>query len=173
MTDKSGETILTVTASSDRTDLAPNRPPDALSGRLREAVHLAGGLLRAARASGVPSRSISRFLAGQDVKSVDLVALADAAGVTVEWLATGRGPMRAGSPSPSAPAQPPAQAPAPAPEHIPSFTPINVDRLAEAVRRAARLYQERDRVPSPRTYAQILLLLCDEIAAAEKSREPS
>lgn len=114
-------------------------------------------------------RSLTRFLSGQDVKSADLVALADATGVRVEWLAAGRGPMRASSPE----AAPLSQVEGPAASREPAlaFTPANVDRLTEAIRRAQRLYAEENRLPSPRRFAQILLLLYDELGTAEKSSD--
>ena len=167
MKDENASLVAAVTPTSARTDPAENRSTDSVAARLRLAIGGYGGVTGASKRSGVPMRNLTRFLKGQDIKSADLVALADATGVRIEWLATGRGPMRADTQESIPPT------PAPAPERGRTFTPLNVDHLAEAIRRAERLYQDQNRVPSPRIYAQILLLLCDEIAAAEKDRAPS
>lgn len=41
----------------------------------------------------MPLNTLGRYLAGRDMKSATLVALAQATGVRLEWLATGAGPM--------------------------------------------------------------------------------
>lgn len=55
----------------------------------------AGGMAALARKSGVPQTTIHRVLNGGEMKAGVLVAIAAAAGVRLEWLATGTGPMRA------------------------------------------------------------------------------
>ena len=62
----------------------------ALVERLREAIGTRNQA-EVAEAAGVSSRSLSRYLSGEDVKLPVLSKLADATGVTLEWLATGRG----------------------------------------------------------------------------------
>lgn len=47
-----------------------------------------------ARKSGTPLSTLHAYSTGQDMKLSQVVALADACGVSVEWLARGRGPMR-------------------------------------------------------------------------------
>lgn len=49
-----------------------------------------------ARRSGMPLGTLSRYQSGREMKASALIALAQATGVSLEWLATGRGPMRAG-----------------------------------------------------------------------------
>ena len=44
-----------------------------------------------AEKAGIPPTSLSNYLGGRDMKVSTLVALADACGVSIEWLATGRG----------------------------------------------------------------------------------
>ncbi len=146
---------------SDRTDPGRNRSAAEAAERLETAITAAGGPSAVSRRAGIPLASLNRVRGGQDMKVSVLTALARATGVRLEWLATGAGPMR--QPAQESIPSPPATAPEPR-----SFTPPNVEHLAEAIRRAGRLYEEKNRTPSPRIYAQILLLLCDEIAAAEK-----
>ena len=161
MKDENATQVASVTPVPARTDPAENCSALSVGARLRLALGGHGAITAVSKRSGVPMRNLTRFLSGQDIKSADLVALADATGVRIEWLASGRGPMR----QPAQESIPSAPATAPEPR---SFTPPNVEHLAEAIRRAERLYEEKNRTPSPRIYAQILLLLCDEIAAAEK-----
>ena len=87
----------------DRSDLV-NTPPEfrvpasnpelgSRADRLRRAVKLAGGNLAVARQAGVPLGTLNKYIAGRELPADNLVALADACGVSVEWLATGRGEM--------------------------------------------------------------------------------
>ncbi|GAB0119453.1 helix-turn-helix domain-containing protein [Acidisoma sp. 7E03] len=59
--------------------------------RLRKAVSNAGGHKAIADRSGIPGRTLSDYLSSRDMPTSALVALAEACGVTVDWLATGRG----------------------------------------------------------------------------------
>ncbi|HYG91170.1 MAG TPA: helix-turn-helix transcriptional regulator [Azospirillum sp.] len=60
-----------------------------------QAAKLAGNATRLAEKSGISRRAIGEYLAGKAEPSRPrLVAIAAAAGVRVEWLATGEGPMR-------------------------------------------------------------------------------
>ena len=59
------------------------------------AVQAAGGYSAVADKPGLPGRTLSRLLAGQEPKMSHILDLASAASVRVEWLATGTGPMRA------------------------------------------------------------------------------
>jgi len=74
-----------------------NRDASDVSERLRHAVEMAGGPSRVSAQSGIPLRSLSHYLGGRDMRRAALVALADACGISVEWLATGRGAMSAHS----------------------------------------------------------------------------
>jgi transcriptional regulator with XRE-family HTH domain len=54
-----------------------------------------GGNLRAfARKAGLPTPTVRRYLQGTEATVSNLVALATSANVSVEWLATGTGPIR-------------------------------------------------------------------------------
>lgn len=57
------------------------------------------------RRCGISEGTLRRYFAGSHPSSDNLVAIADAANVSIEWLAAGRGPKQRGA----------AQAPAPAP----------------------------------------------------------
>jgi DNA-binding phage protein len=113
-------------ASSNRTvqDGEPSR--DGAIERLREAVRLGGGQTSVAAKSGIKMRSLSSYLSGEfTMKLPTAVLIADACGVTVEWLAAGRGPMR--------PTDPPPPKPRPEGEPAKLFATVNMDRLARCL----------------------------------------
>lgn len=63
--------------------------------RVNLIVKMSGGVPPLSRKSGLSDAVIRKWLAGQsDPSRANLVKLADSAGVLVEWLAAGRGPMR-------------------------------------------------------------------------------
>lgn len=61
--------------------------------RLKEAVRAGGGNAAVATRAGMPVGTLNRYLKGRDMKASAMTALAQAAGVRLEWLATGAGPM--------------------------------------------------------------------------------
>lgn len=63
--------------------------------RIRSAVQNAGGYSAVADKPGLPGRTLSRLLAGQEPKMSHVVDLASATSVRIEWLVTGTGPMHA------------------------------------------------------------------------------
>jgi transcriptional regulator with XRE-family HTH domain len=72
----------------------------AFSGRLRIALKNAGAsVLSVAEAAGVSDSTIHLWLKGSEPSREKLIALAGAIRVSVEWLATGRGEMRADGPA--------------------------------------------------------------------------
>ena len=84
-------------------------------------------------------------------------ALADATNVRLEWLATGRGPMRSGAGSAAPPPPPPPV----------GFTPMSIDRLAAALERAGPLLElHSGKLPDPRRFAQTMLLLYNKTPAS-------
>lgn len=93
--------------------------------RLKEAVRAAGGNNQVAQRAGVPLSSLNSYLRGRDMKAGQLVRLAEATGVRLEWLAAGMGPMRGGEQL----AQAPAAAAAPAGR---LFGQVKIDRLVQA-----------------------------------------
>lgn len=59
--------------------------------RLKEAVRIGGGGAAVARKIGMPMPTLNNYLGGRDMKASAMVLLAEASGVSLEWLATGRG----------------------------------------------------------------------------------
>lgn len=59
--------------------------------RIREVLKTGGGREQVAARIGVHPGSLTRYLKRRDLPTATLVAIADACGVSVEWLATGRG----------------------------------------------------------------------------------
>jgi phage repressor protein C with HTH and peptisase S24 domain len=62
-----------------------------LAERIRGAVVDGGGLAAVAKRTGIPQRTLSNLTKGQDAKGAQLLAIADATSVSVEWLISGRG----------------------------------------------------------------------------------
>ena len=65
------------------------------SNRIKKIIELTGSAEKLANISGMSSRVIGKYLAGKsDPTRKKLIALADAAQVNIEWLATGDGPIK-------------------------------------------------------------------------------
>jgi hypothetical protein len=121
---------------------------EAVAARLREAVRHAGGNKAVSDRSGVPTRTISAYLAGQDMKLSTVLSLAAACGISIDWLVTGRETAPPAAPAPSAP---PAL-----------FSIVDMDLLASAIDGATAAFAARGAEPKGRAYAQIICLLYDE-----------
>ena len=117
--------------------------------RLRQAIKTSGGNNRVSEKTGIPLSTLGAYLRGRDIQSEQLIALAAACGVSVEWLATGQGPSAAA----------PAAAPPPAPA---LFSIVDMELLASAIEGATAAFQARNAEPSGRAFAQIVCLLYDE-----------
>jgi len=78
-----------------------------LGARLQALADATGSVAAFARLCGMPQRTMANYVAGEREPRVsDIVTIASCAGVSVEWLATGEGPMHpddAAKDSPSAP----------------------------------------------------------------------
>jgi hypothetical protein len=85
-----------VTGHSDEDFGVPERNSEIESRaqRLQKAVDEAGGKFAVVRRAGMAPATLGNYLAGRDMKAQALVDLAAACGVALEWLATGKGPMR-------------------------------------------------------------------------------
>ena len=68
---------------------------EAFAERLRRVIRDTGTILGLSEKAGVSDSTIHLWLRDSEPSREKLVNLADAAGVSVEWLATGRGEMRA------------------------------------------------------------------------------
>ena len=148
----------------------PHSNSDTLlrSQRLKQAIDAAGWNKAVAARAGVPLSTLNAYLAGRDMPAGNLVALADACGVTVEWLATGRGPMRPGE-TPPAPATAPSPAPQEpeksAPRHLPAFGTMDVDLLAECAAAIWKHVYGPELRPDWRPIVQATLVLYDQTRA--------
>jgi|GEM_PF-2770961 len=95
----------------------------SVSDRLKMLAQKRGDIARIAQISGIAKQTVSHWINGRGEPQISNAAkLAAAAGVRLEWLATGVGPMRAGEGGEGADAGdaesvPAAVAPAPATDH--------------------------------------------------------
>lgn len=81
-------------ADTDAADVEDERIKSDMAKRLRQAVDLGGGPSKVSEKSGVPLRTLGNYTASRsEIKSTALTRLADACGVSVDWLATGRLPV--------------------------------------------------------------------------------
>lgn len=76
---------------------------EAMSRRIRECARIVGSGDELARRSGVPRRTLETYLSGRsEPKATGLALIAEAAGVSLDWLLLGRGePIPCGSGSPA------------------------------------------------------------------------
>jgi hypothetical protein len=125
-------------------------------------VRAAGGNNLVAQRSGVPLSSLNSYLRGREMKAGQLVRLAEATGVSLGWLATGDGPMRAGE------LQAPPAAP-PAPPESPSrlFGRVKIDRLVAAYEGALASTRGADK----RLTMHLTVVLYDQLTDAAESQE--
>jgi hypothetical protein len=89
------------------TDQAENRLAAGITARLHEAIPK-GQAAEIARRAEIPYGSLRDALAGTQMRPTALVRLARAAGVRLDWLMTGEGPMRADGAGPPGVAEAPA-----------------------------------------------------------------
>lgn len=130
-------------------------------GRLREAVRLGGGAAEISRRTGIPDSTLGGYMAGREMKFGNAVALAEATGVRLDWLATGAGPMREGDAPAVAPADPEK------PAERPLFGMVKVDRLVQALRGA-----QASSGGDERLFAHLVVVLYDQLTEAERARAP-
>ncbi|MDO9498999.1 helix-turn-helix domain-containing protein [Falsiroseomonas sp.] len=130
--------------------------------RLRAAVRAGGGNTVVARNAAMPVSTLNRYIAGRDMKASAMIALAEATGVRLEWLATGAGPMREGE----APASPPPPA-SPAPSPFRLFGQVKIDRLVQAYEGALATTRGADH----RMTMHLTVLIHDQLAQAEEALE--
>ena len=75
--------------------MATEYSDNPFSDRIKKIIELTGSAEKLANISGMSSRVIGKYLAGiSDPTRKKLIALSDAAQVNIEWLATGKGPIK-------------------------------------------------------------------------------
>ena len=126
-----------------------------LAARVREAIG-DSSVTAFGRRCGIGESVLRKYLHGAVPSSDNLVAIADAANVSIEWLAAGRGPKQRGA------------APAPAPQ------PFDTERLARAIGAVQEGLASIRRTLPPDKHAQLIeaayeLILEDEQAAAAQA----
>ncbi|MBX9594204.1 MAG: helix-turn-helix domain-containing protein [Roseomonas sp.] len=131
--------------------------------RLREAVRLGGGPKAISGKAGIPTTTLQGYLTGGEMKLSNAIALAEACGVRLEWLATGAGPMREGG----AAAPPP-----PRVESLPAgpvllFGKVRIDRLVRAYEGALATTGGQDK----RLTMHLTIVLHDQLAEAEEPQK--
>lgn len=168
---------MTTTASTDFYADAASLEPKKRSARLREAVRTAGGNRVVADKAGIALSTLGEYLAGGEQKLTNTIALAKACDVSLEWLATGEGPIKPGETAPSAPPPPPE----PGPRFLKAFGTFDAETLSECYEAVvAQLRAKGVRNPRGRRIFQATLLLYDELIAsraanpedANKSEQP-
>ena len=111
------------------------------------------------RRCGIGEATLRKYLGGAVPNTDNLVAIADAANVNIDWLAAGRGPKQRGA----------AYTIAPAPPQAPSS--VNVDdleRLELAVESVEEGLAATHRTLPPSKYAQLIVAVYDLLADMEK-----
>lgn len=127
------------------------------SERLKIAVRHGGGNMVVAKRAGIALGTVNNYLAGRDMKTSFMVALAKACGVNVAWLAAGEGQMVGLAPPDVAPSPENPQNSAPQK----AFASIDPDRLAKALEAAMTAFEKQGGKPTMRQVAQVTLLLYD------------
>lgn len=172
----------------------PGRLERARGDRVKAAIGQVGTAKDLSRLSGVPYGTVTNYTDGGEMKLSNAAAIARAAGVRLEWLATGEGPMTASvlgamqagdelAGDDTARLQL-ARSVARRGVAEPGGTPggqatlglsweVNVDRLARAYQTALQGIAVRPgRAPDPRRLMQVTLLIYDEMTDAEAASKP-
>ncbi|MBL1267618.1 MAG: helix-turn-helix transcriptional regulator [Halomonas sp.] len=87
----------------EKTESSVPNPDKGIGTRISEISEMMGGRKKAAKMAGVALSTFHRWLAGDSIPALDSIArLAQGAGVSLDWVATGEGPKELGH-SPSIP----------------------------------------------------------------------
>lgn len=92
-----------------------------------------------ARRCGVGMTTLRKYLAGAEPSASRLVAIADAAGVNIAWLAAGRGPKKGSAAPMAGPAA------------------VELDRMTRAVAAVQEGLQAAGRTVAPERFAQLVM----------------
>lgn len=131
------------------------------SKRLRQAVRRAGGNLAVARRAGMHLGTLNKYIAGRDMKASAMIALAQACGVSLDWLATGA----------AAPESPP-PIPKPTPPPLGLFNQVNVPKLAGCLEAAQEAFTKHGQTPDTQRLIQAALLLYDMLGMPDAPPNP-
>lgn len=99
------------------------------------------------RRCGIGESLLRKYLAGTQPGADKLQALAEAGGVNIEWLVTGRGPKKGNLPSPGAP------------------NAYDLERLSRAIEAVQEGLQAVRRTLPPPKYAQLVMAAYELLAA--------
>lgn len=108
------------------------------------------------RRCGIGEATLRKYLSGAVPNTDNLVAIADAANVNIEWLAAGRGPKMRGTPVYTIP---------PAPPQVASSVNLDdLERLELAVESVEEGLGATHRTLPPSKYAQLIVAVYDLLA---------
>jgi hypothetical protein len=161
-----GHTVTTITVDSNK------RSGPEMADRLRRAL-IGQRRVDIIGASGVSDGTITRALRGQPTRRGTLASLADAMGISQDWLIDGAGPMRRlpvgsvtdeGHVVTEGPMMPFEQ---------PLFSTMNMDRAARALATADQMFAAKRAAPTDRERVQAMALIYDMLLQQERDQERS
>lgn len=157
---------------------------EELAGRIAAVVRLHGGRASAARAAGISPDQVSRYVQGHSSPGFETLArMAQAHGISLDWLWSGKGPMYRADrwePAPSDPAAPagpplPAGADSPAtPAATPAAAPA--DSISSELVRLVSLYWLKansllETPRAPEDLARLIAGQCDAMRGEERAAD--
>lgn len=74
--------------------MSPDSTTDSLAGRIQECAEIVGSGNELSRLTGIPRRTLEYYLKGREPRAAQLLAIARAANVSLDWLITGEGGRR-------------------------------------------------------------------------------
>jgi hypothetical protein len=145
-------------SASDFGDPAGKSEADARGERLKDAVRAAGGPSTVIAKTGISESTLGNYQKGGEMKLSSAIALAQATGVRLVWLATGIGPRTDAGAEQAA--TPPAKPPAPSPL---LSDRVDMEKLVPAYRAALQVEKE------PEAVMRLTLRFHDVLAAQEET----
>jgi DNA-binding phage protein len=135
---RNGSALLTIVMS---TSPRPEQPAEGFRERLTTLIERQGALAAFARKCGIAEANLRAYLSRGVKPGLDhLVAIADAGGVTLDWLASGREPMLAPQPLSVA---------------------LDVDRLEQALHAVEEGLRNAGRALAPPQFAELVTEVYD------------
>ena len=128
--------------------------------RLKQAIKRAGGNAVVAQRAGISMSTLSNYIAGRDMKVSFMIAIADACGVNIAWLAAGRGPMvgsEQAAPDRAASTSPEAQKTG----VFSAMVTLDHEIMGQAIAEAAIKFNEAGKQPTSTQLATVALALYD------------